>query len=487
MAEVFRFTAPGRQLKEEDHLKLTSVGVDIGSSTSHIIFSLLELERVESRYVTVRRRVHYGSSILLTPYVAGTTIDGGVLGRFIARQYELAGLRREDIDTGVLILTGVALQRENARAIAELFAEEAGRFVAVSAGDNLEALMAAHGSGAVALSANSQRMIMNVDIGGGTTKFAICQGGNVTETAGLDIGARLVIVDDGQRIIGLEEAGRRIAERIGLRLKLSDRMPTERLEAMAAYMAEQILHVMRLKPLPPSARELLRTSPLGYHSVIDGVVFSGGVSEFIYNRQAQTFGDLGQLLAAEVRARLPALGAEVLEPIAGIRATVIGASQYTVQVSGSTIYISSLDAVPVRNMPVVRPDFPLAEEIDPAAVQSAVERALHRFDLQETESPVALMLEWEGSATYHRLNALCRGIVDGLERNLGRGNPIVLVSDGDIGGLLGIHMKDEVRLPNPIISIDGIHLSEFDFIDIGNFIPSSGAVPVIIKSLVFPS
>jgi len=487
MADVLRFTAPGRQLAEEDHIELMSVGVDIGSSTSHLIFSRLELERVESRYVTVGRRLHYESNILLTPYRTGTTIDGEALGDFISFQYDLAGLRREDIDTGALILTGVAVQRENSRAIAELFAKEAGRFVAVSAGDSLEAIMAAHGSGAVALSAEGQRTILNVDMGGGTVKFAICQSGKVTKTAALDIGARLVVVDEGQRVIGLEKASYRIAERIGLKLTLGERVETEQMQALAAHMVEQLLHVMRLEPLPPSTQDLLRTPPLGYHGTVDGIVFSGGVSEFIYDRQSQTFGDLGQLLATEMRARLPRDGAEVLEPRAGIRATVIGASQYTVQVSGSTIYISSIEAVPVRNIPVIRPDLPLLEEIDPGAVKLAVEWSLQLFDLVQTEKPVAIMLEWSGSATYQRLNALCRGIVEGMKQNLARGNPIVLVSDGDIGGLLGIHMKDEVQVPNPVISIDGIQLSEFDFVDIGSFIPSSGAVPVIIKSLVFPS
>ena len=94
------------------------------------------------------------------------------------RQYDAAGIERSAVDTGALILTGVALLRDNARAIADLFAEEAGRFVAVSAGDNLEATMAAHGSGAVELSESSRRGVMNIDIGGGTTKVVICRDGH---------------------------------------------------------------------------------------------------------------------------------------------------------------------------------------------------------------------------------------------------------------------------------------------------------------------
>src|SRR3982074_954723 len=174
-----RFTSPGRDMAEEDRIVLTSVGVDIGSSTSHLLFSRLELERQDGRYVTVSRQVLYQSEILLTPYTGSTTIDGTALGDFIDRQYRAAHLDRDQVDTGALILTGVALLRENARSIADLFASEAGRFVAVSAGDNLEATMAAHGSGAVAHSEWADRTVLNVDIGGGTTKLAVCQAGLV--------------------------------------------------------------------------------------------------------------------------------------------------------------------------------------------------------------------------------------------------------------------------------------------------------------------
>ena len=56
-----------------------------------------------------------------------------------------------------------------------------------------------------------------------------------------------------------------------------------------------------------------------------------------------------------------------------------------------------------------------------------------------------------------------------------------------MGGLLGLHLKQEIGVESACISIDGIELKEFDYIDIGALIPSSGAVPVVIKSLVFPA
>lgn len=204
----FGFTNCNRNILEENEIKLTTVGVDIGSATSHLVFSRIDLKQQGTRYFVTRRTVLSESDIQLTPYRNESTIDTEALGLFISQQYEKAGLTRQDIDTGALILTGTALRRRNARAIADLFAEEAGRFVAVAAGDGLEATLAAHGSGAVLLSAVGNRVILNIDIGGGTSKFAVCAEGKVREVTAMDIGARLLVLDhDGVLLRIEEEAG----------------------------------------------------------------------------------------------------------------------------------------------------------------------------------------------------------------------------------------------------------------------------------------
>jgi ethanolamine utilization protein EutA len=471
-------------MAEEDRLILTSVGVDIGSSTSHLLFSKLELERQDGRYVTVKRDVLYQSEILLTPYLGATTIDGTALGEFIDRQYHAAGLARDQVDTGALILTGVALLRDNARAIAELFAGEAGRFVAVSAGDNLEATMAAHGSGAIAMSSNGGA-VLNVDIGGGTTKVVVCRGGRTSELMAIDVGARLVAVDASGAITRLEPAGRDVGARLGLDLQPGQHVDSEDLRRMAAYMVDQLLGEVSVGGSSKGSH-LLRTEPLRDRSAIAAITFSGGVSEYVYGRAAQTFGDLGPLLAEELRRREAELGAPVVETTGGIRATVIGASQYTIQVSGSTIYLSPLDVVPVRNIPVVMPHFPWhEEEFEAATVSQVIRDALRRFDLLDASGPVALAAQWEGSATYGRIKAFCSGAVEAMHSHSAKGHPLIFVFDSDIGGLLGLHFREDMRLELPIISIDGVELREFDFIDIGALIPTSGAVPVVIKSLVF--
>lgn len=483
------FTGVGRSILDEDEITLTSVGVDIGSSTSHLVFSRLELERQNTRYVIVKRTMLRESEILLTPYVDdGATIDAGALGTFIERQYREAGLTRAEIDTGALILTGVAVLRSNARAIGELFAADAGKFVAVSAGDGMEATMAAHGSGAVAESGRSGGVVMNIDVGGGTTKVAICRAGAVLEVTSIDAGARLLAFDGAGVVTRVEDAGRTHAREAGVAAEVGSKLTEDDMAAVAAVMARRIEEVVSLGPISAETKALLRLSPLAYRGKVDTVIFSGGVSEFIYGREREGFGDLGPELAAEVKARVARLGAMMMVPVAGIRATVIGASQYTIQVSGSTIFISPLDAVPVRNVPVVTPEVDLtADVIDPAAVADGIERGLRRLDLAGADSPVALGVHWGGSATFARLDGFCRGVVRAMQPVLDAGNSLVLVSDGDIGGLVGLHLREELGLTSPLVSIDGIELREFDYVDVGELIPSSGAVPVVIKSLVFPA
>ena len=482
------FSNANRHMQDEETLRLTSVGVDIGSSTSHLVFSRLELTLEGSRYRVTKREVLNESEILLTPYVDDTRIDVEALGAFINRQYKAAKINRDEVDTGALILTGVAVRRRNARAIAELFAQEAGKFVAVSAGDGLEATMAAHGSGAVAHSAKIGGVVLNIDIGGGTSKFAVCNNGKVQEVSAIDIGARLLAFDPDGAIVRIEDAGRKHARWAGFGVELGEKIPPAHLTKMVAGMVDKLFAMLKPQAIAEDITGLLRLPPLAYGGEIDCVMFSGGVSEFIYNREKTTFGDLGPSIAKEIHDRMAALDLLVMEPAARIRATVIGASQYTVQVSGNTVFISPEDAVPVRNIAVVAPEFPLnADDFTQAAVRDATLTALRRLDLLSGRQPAAVAFHWEGSATFFRLQAFCSGVAEGCKDILAKGHPLVLVNDGDIGGIIGLHFQEELKMQNPVISIDGIALNDFDFIDIGALIPSSGSVPVVIKSLIFPA
>jgi ethanolamine utilization protein EutA len=482
-----RFTAPGRSIAVEDRVVLVSVGVDIGSSTTHLLFSRLELERVDSRYVTTKREVLYESEILLTPYLRDVTIDQEALGRFITAQYLAAGIDRAAVDTGALILTGVALERRNARAVADLFAQEAGRFVAVSAGDNLEAVMAAHGSGAMAL---SERLgaVMNIDIGGGTTKVVVCRNGEADEVMAIDVGARLVAFNSAGVVTRLEDTATKIGDRSGVLPALGESISPAELQALASTMVDALLSEVGARREGQSSpqSDLLRTRGLCNTSGISAVTFSGGVSEYIYGRGLEEFGDLGPLIAQELLKRQSELAGPIVQTSAGIRATVIGASQHTVQVSGSTVCISPLEVLPIQNVPVVTPRFDWGtDQLDATAIGTALTDALYRSDLTDAAGPVAVATRWSGSVSFARLRSFAEGLTHALAKHISAGHPVILVFDGDIGGLVGLHLLEDTRVEVPVISIDGVDLREFDYIDIGELIPTSGAVPLVIKSLVF--
>jgi ethanolamine utilization protein EutA len=348
--------------------------------------------------------------------------------------------------------------------------------------------MAAHGSGAVARSIRDNATVMNVDVGGGTSKIAICADGRVTDLTALDVGARLLCLDPVGRIVRIEEAGRRFGAELSINLELGAQLAPASARALAARMADCLFEAMAGGSPAAGGRALLRLDPLSRRPAVQQLTFSGGVAEYIYGREAQAYGDLGVLLAQEIRARVEGWGPKLERASEGIRATVIGASQYTTQVSGSTIFVSPLEALPLRNVPVIAPAFALdGDDIDSAAVAAEIKALLKRLDLGEAGTPVAVFVPWRGSATFQRLDAFCQGLTDGLAAILADGHPLVLAGDGDVGGLMGIHLREEMQLDNAIVSVDGLELKEFDYIDIGTMLPNSGAVPVVIKSLIFPA
>jgi len=325
---------------------------------------------------------------------------------------------------------------------------------------------------------------MNIDIGGGTTKIALCDRGEVTGLTAVEAGARLVVLDENERIARIEPFGRRHIAAAGLALDEGEHCDAGARRRIAESMARCILDAAR----GGGSHDWMRLPPLAATADPGRLVFSGGVSEFIHERQSVGFRDLGPELATAISRRAADWGKPVVPALEGIRATVVGASQYTVQVSGSTVFLDPPDILPLRNVPVVAPGLDLAgEAIDPASVAEAIKAALSRFDLADGERPVALALPWQGSATFRRLQALSRGIIAGLRPILERGLPLVMVVNGDVGGLIGIHCREEEKLESPIVSIDGIELREFDFVDIGAVIRATGSVPVVIKSLLFPS
>jgi ethanolamine utilization protein EutA (predicted chaperonin) len=471
----------------QDNITLASVGIDIGSSGTQVIFSRLQMRRLgedlSSRYFVVDRETLYASPVALTPYIDDIHIDGEAVGRIIDDAYSGARLHPDEIDTGSVILTGEALRRENAQAIGETLAEMGGEFVCAAAGHHMEAMLAAYGSGAAKLSHDKGLRILNVDIGGGTTKLAVIDDGNVRETAAIHIGGRLLVVDDAGRITRLDPAGASHAKRAGFDWKLADTVPPGALDQLAESMAETLCAAI-LEP----KKDLYLTSFLGDLSRIDGVMFSGGVAEYVYGRETRDFGDLGRRLGLVLQRKLREgrLPWRLLPAGECIRATAFGASEYSVQLSGNTVYVSSPgELLPRKNLQVLQPPVRLERDIDPQALAAAIARHFEAFDVAEGESEVALAFRWRGAPSFERISAFARGITAALAGTIRQAKPVYVILDGDIAQTLGAILKEDWRIASEVLVIDGIALRDFDYIDLGRIRMPSHTVPVTIKSLVF--
>lgn len=411
---------------QPDDVVLTTVGIDIGSTTSHVMLARLVLQRLadalSSRYVVVARKVLGRSPVVITPIRDGL-IDTAVLERLVDDTYRAAGLARDDVDTGAVILTGVAVERPNARAIDELFAAQGGRFVCATAGPRLEAILSAHGSGGVARSRTRNGVVLVVDVGGGTTKLALCDRGRVVATSALRVGARHVP------------------------------LPVPRMaDAVADATRGRVTGLELLPPIPQ------RPAP-------DVIVFAGGVSEHVYGRDRTDHGDAGIALADAIRSRV--LSAPIVEGAEGIRATVVGASQFSVQLSGGTIFVSDPEALPLRGVPVVRA--PLDRLV--AAVAARDERA----------GPLALAIDWKEEPRHDAIRVLGERIRDAAS---GR-RPLVVALEADVAHTLGRVLVTELGIDGPLVVIDGLELRDLDYVDVGAVLRPAGVVPVVIKSLVF--
>jgi ethanolamine utilization protein EutA len=476
----------------QDHVTLRSVGIDIGSSGTQVIFSRIKLRRMgeelSSRYFVVSRETLFQSPVSLTPYKSEELIDDVELAAIIDRAFADAGLHPDDIDAGVVILTGEALRRENAQAIASLLAEQRGEFVCASAGHHMESMLAAFGSGAARVSHESAKRILNIDIGGGTTKLALVEHGKVTATAALHVGGRLLVVDEAKRIGRLDPAGKRLAAMAGFRWSRGDAVDAAAMERVAERMAEAILASVAARPLPEDVRGLFLTELLPDLNGVDGVMFSGGVAEYVYQREERDFGDLGRLLGLALRKKLDAgaLPWPLLPPGECIRATALGASEYSVQLSGNTIYISDPGTLlPRRNLQVLQPPYVCGERVDPDGLARAIRAHFTAFDLAEGEREAALALRWEGTPSYERIAGFAEGIRRGLANTIAKGMPVYIMVDGDIAQTLGAILRDEMAVASEILVIDGVVLWDFDYIDLGRIRMPSQTVPVTVKSLVF--
>jgi ethanolamine utilization protein EutA len=472
---------------EINELEILSVGVDVGSSTSHLVFSNLLLKRDElsltRRFNIEERRIIYEGRIINTPLLNDNTIDIDQLTEFFREEYKQAGIDPSDIQSGAVIVTGESARKQNARQIAEALSNDAGQFVAATAGPNFESLIAALGSGAAARSRNQNRTILSCDIGGGTSNIAISSNGEILSTSCVSVGGRLLGVDSDGKIWRIDPPAAIVMDHLGLKYDVGDKISENDIEKIAAKFAEILFEALTGPANSELSRRLRQTADLDLPDRIDEYAFSGGVAELMYGG-LNHFSDIGPVLADKIQSFTPRLESPVIELPHKIRATVIGAGAYSLSISGCSGFKDDQVTFPIRNIPVVRVDAEQSQ-LSVQHVVSQINASLKRFDLNEGEETIALYFKDPVRVSYPQLELFAQSIEVALSNTIENDLPVILIFKTDIASSVGNVIRRETALKTNLLVLDELQLKEGDWIDIGEPMVGDQVYPVTVKSLVF--
>jgi ethanolamine utilization protein EutA len=472
---------------EINEIEILSVGVDIGSSTSHLAFSNLVLKRDERsasrRFNIQERRVVYEGRIITTPMLDDNTIDIDKLTGFLKKEYQRAGIDPADIQTGAVIVTGESARKQNAGQIVEALSNDAGRFVAATAGPNFESAIAAMGSGAATRSKDGSKTILSCDIGGGTSNIAISRNGEIISTSCVSVGGRLLGVDSEGKIWRIDEPAATVMENLGLTYEIGDLIAKADIERIAVKFAEILFEVITGPATSSLARQLMLTADLNFPSRIDEYSFSGGVAELMYGG-LNNFNDIGHILAANIKLLAPELSAPVIELPNKIRATVIGAGAYSLSISGCSGFRDDKISFPIRNVPVIRVDVDQSK-LSTEHVISQINASFQRFDLTEGDEIIALYFKDPVRVSYPQLELFAKSIERALANTIKKELPIILIFETDIACSVGNVIRRETQAKTNLLSLDELMLKEGDWVDIGEPLVDGQVFPVTVKSLVF--
>ncbi|MHA2140990.1 MAG: ethanolamine ammonia-lyase reactivating factor EutA [Candidatus Thorarchaeota archaeon] len=476
-----------------EYMNVLSVGIDVGSSTTHLIFSRLTLKRERSmfnitrRFNLVNREILYKSSIIFTPLIDRYNIDVEAVIEFCEEEYKKAGITPEMVETGAVLVTGETAKKENAAEIVNRLSTESGKFVSAAAGPNLESLLSAMGSGTVDQSLRSPKSFLHVDIGGGTSNLAIASKGQVLSTSCINVGGRLLGIDKDFKIWRIDGPAQFLMNELGMTYQIGDTIAEEDARSIAREFAKALLEVMQGPAESKVATELMMTDDLDFSIPVDTYSFSGGVSEMFYGSE-ETFDDIGVMLAEEIKILVKEKNLPIVEPENKIRATVIGAGAFSLSVSGSTTFFDEKIDLPVSNIPVL-PIILGNRDFTPDKLVDEIRRSYTTFDMVEGDDIVALYFkdpvvsrlyvgdEW--------LTPFAKAIEEALPKSVSKKRLITLVFGYDVAKRLGLTIRDETSIRSNILVLDELQLEAGDWIDIGAPLKSTEAFPVTVKSLVF--
>ncbi|WP_274952675.1 ethanolamine ammonia-lyase reactivating factor EutA [Angelakisella massiliensis] len=471
---------------------ILSVGVDIGTSTTQVIFSRLRVENTANyftipRATIVDKEVVYKSPVHLTPLVNESLLDGDAVRALVEGDFRQAGFRPGDTGTGAVIITGESARKENSRLVLEKLSGLAGDFVVATAGPDLEAIIAGKGSGAQAYSEQRACTVMNLDIGGGTTNLALFDQGDVIAKGCLDIGGRLVRLAPDGTVLSISPPAAAVAQTIHLPLEVGKRAEPAQLEALTGEMAHLLEQQMGLCPQQPLLRQIETpgATPCVLPKAVQAICFSGGVADLIYRAEETDplrYGDIGVYLGRAIRQSRLLSAFRLVEPEETIRATVVGAGTYTTTLSGSTIHYSR-DVFPLKNIPVVRVSAGEQERCfqgDSSLLETKLRWFIHQSD---AEYP-ALVLPGKKSPAYRELEKLAHSLSQAAAALLPPTAPLLLVIETDMAKALG-QCVSRLAPERTVVAIDSIKAGSGDYLDLGRPLLGGMAIPVVVKTLIF--
>ncbi|MGB7983145.1 MAG: ethanolamine ammonia-lyase reactivating factor EutA [Candidatus Nanopelagicales bacterium] len=470
--------------------EVLSVGIDVGTTTTQVVFSRLVLHDVARpgqvpRIQVDEKSVVHRSEVHVTPLSAPDEVDAAALAELVRREYEIAGVSPGSIGTGAVIITGETARTRNADAILQALSAGAGDFVVTIAGPNAEAQIAGRGSGAARWSAQHYEQVTTVDIGGGTSNAAVFKVGRHLCSSGIAVGGRQVEIDQTGRVLRVAPPGRSIIEDLGLQVQEGSVATIAALREVCDVMAELIVDLATGQEVRVG-RGVQLTPPLDGTQASSSVFLTGGIGACYYERTPATtiaeiarFGDVGPLLADSLHHNERLARMTLRKPPETLQATVLGAASQTVTLSGSTIWVDR-GLLPLRNVPVLRPAMP--GRGGGPSFAAAVGAARARWDLDD-DVQAAIVVDLPGELGYPALQSVAAEIVEFHDAGH-RERPLVLVLQQDYAQVLGQTLQS-VRPGLPLIAIDQVGLGEGDFIDIGLPVLDGRAVPLSIKTLVF--